>query len=188
MAKNSLTPEESALFRQAAGTVQPVVSDKADLRNLRKPKPYPKKQELTLEARLDYGITPDEGRLSIEDAVAHHVPGMQKSVLKKLRRGLFGIDAELDLHGLTSAQAKDRLLHFLQHCVEAGLRCVHIIHGKGYRSPDLQPVLKNDLNLWLRQHRDVLAFCTSPPRDGGAGAVYVLLRLAEKFGRDEALE
>jgi DNA-nicking Smr family endonuclease len=62
---------------------------------------------------------------------------------------------------------------------------VHIIHGKGYRSVDSHPVLKNDLNLWLRQHKDVQAFCSAPPKSGGTGAVFVLLRLSEKFTHDD---
>jgi DNA-nicking Smr family endonuclease len=66
--------------------------------------------------------------------------------------------------------------------VEDGCRCVQIVHGKGYNSPGNQPVLKNDINLWLRQHQDVLAFCSTPPKAGGTGALYVLLKLSDKFG------
>ena len=76
---------------------------------------------------------------------------------------------------------KNNLLHFLHDCAETGCRCVHIVHGKGYRSADNHPVLKNNLNLWLRQHKDVQAFCSAPPKDGGTGAVFVLLQLAEKY-------
>jgi DNA-nicking Smr family endonuclease len=62
------------------------------------------------------------------------------------------------------------------------------VHGKGYRSLDNQPVLKNNLNLWLRQHRDVQAFCSASPKDGGAGAVLVLLRLSEKYRQFDKFE
>jgi DNA-nicking Smr family endonuclease len=188
VAKKFPTAEDSELFRQSAGQVRPVASDKVILERLQKPKPYPKKQPIEMEHRLDANVSHDGENLSLEDSVAYHASGLQKHVLKKLRRGYYGVDAELDLHGLNSEQAKYRLLHFLHRCVEDGLRCVHIVHGKGYRSPDMQPVLKNNLNLWLRQHRDVLAFCTAPRRDGGAGAVYVLLRLAEKYGGQDDVD
>ncbi len=112
----------------------------------------------------------------MNQAVAYISPGLQKKVLSKLRQGFFDIDAELDLHGLNAHEARHLLSEFLTRCVVAELRCVHVIHGKGYRSPDNRPVLKNKLNLWLRQHDDVLAFCSSNPDDGGTGAVYVLLR------------
>lgn len=185
MAKKFPSAEDSDLFRQSAGVVRPIASDKAVLQNRPKPKPYPRKQAPDVEQRLDSRIAHSSENLSLEDRMLYYAPGLQKTVLKKLRCGYFGLDAELDLHGLSGDQAKYQLLHFLHLCVEEGLRCVHIIHGKGYRSPDNQPVLKNNLNLWLRQHRDVLAFCSAPRRDGGAGAVYVLLRLAEKYGDEE---
>ncbi|MGR8934687.1 MAG: Smr/MutS family protein [Gammaproteobacteria bacterium] len=185
MAKKFPSAEDSDLFRQSVGLVSPVVNDKAILQSRPKPKPYPRKHAPEVAQRLDSRITHSSENLSVEDRMLYCASGLQKTVLKKLRSGYFGLDAELDLHGLNSDQAKHCLLHFVHRCVEEGLRCIHIIHGKGYRSPDMQPVLKNDLNLWLRQHRDVLAFCSAPRRDGGAGAVYVLLRLAEKFGDDE---
>ncbi|MGD0958906.1 MAG: Smr/MutS family protein, partial [Methylomonas sp.] len=116
-----------------------------------------------------------------EDTLAFVAPGIQKSVLKKLRKGHFGLDAELDLHGLNSSDALKQLLSFLHHCLEDGCRCVLIVHGKGYHSPDNEPVLKNAINLWLRQHKDVQAFCSAPARAGGSGALLVLLRLSEKF-------
>lgn len=188
MVKKILSSEDSDLFRQAAGEVRPVISDKVVLQQRSKPKPYPKKRQPEVELRLDSRVMHDGENLSVEDRMLYHVVGIQKTVLKKLRSGYFGLDAELDLHGLTGEQAKYQLLHFLHRCVDEGRRCVHIIHGKGYRSPDMQPVLKNNLNLWLRQHCDVLAFCSAPLRDGGAGAVYVLLRLEEKYRDQEEVE
>ena len=122
-----------------------------------------------------------------EDKVAFIAPGLHKNVLKKLRKGHYGLDADIDLHGLSSREALPQLLGFLHHCVEDGCRCVHIVHGKGYHSTEKQPVLKNDINLWLRQHKDVLAFSSAPSRAGGAGAVFVLLRLSDKFAISEDL-
>jgi DNA-nicking Smr family endonuclease len=101
---------------------------------------------------------------------------MQHNVLRKLRRGQFSISAELDLHGLRVEEARQALSHFLYHCRVNKKRCVRIIHGKGYRSANNQAVLKSKVNHWLRQHDDVLAFCSARAQDGGTGALYVLLR------------
>ncbi len=101
--------------------------------------------------------------------------GVQKAVLKKLRNGKLDIDDTLDLHGLTAAQASAQLTAFLQECREFGHRHVVIIHGKGFRSTD-RAVIKPLVNRWLRQAGEVLAFSSAQPKDGGTGAVYVLLR------------
>ncbi|MCX7096906.1 MAG: Smr/MutS family protein [Methylococcales bacterium] len=177
MAKKTLTPEDRDLFRQTIGKVRAVNSDKVQLNEGIKPKPYPKPLAVDVEGHL-LSEAAEIGQVGLEDSLSFSMPGIQNSVLKKLRRGVFGVDAELDLHGLTSTEAKRQLLHFLHNCVGAGCRCVHIVHGKGYRSADNLPVLKNNLNLWLRQHKDVQAFCSAPAKDGGAGAVFVLLRQA----------
>jgi DNA-nicking Smr family endonuclease len=102
--------------------------------------------------------------------------GVQHQVLRRLRRGLFPIEDELDLHGLTQAVARDQLARFLALNRHAGRRCVRIIHGKGYRSGARGPILKIAVDLWLRRHLDVIAFTSARPIDGGTGAVYVLLR------------
>ncbi|MDP1772314.1 MAG: Smr/MutS family protein [Methylobacter sp.] len=181
MAKKNLTPEDSDLFRQTIGKVHAVKNDKVQLTADNKPRPYPKAQAVNLEGHLNATAEFDVEKLGIEDSVSYTAPGLQHNVLKKLRKGQFGLDAEIDLHGLNSNEAKRQLLHFLHYSVKNGCRCVHIVHGKGYRSEDNHPVLKNNLNLWLRQHQDVQAFCSAPPKDGGTGAVFVLLRLSEKY-------
>jgi DNA-nicking Smr family endonuclease len=103
-------------------------------------------------------------------------PGIQDRVVRELRRGHLEIGLELDLHGLTVRHAREDLNRFLEECHRRDIRCVRIIHGKGYGSEDKQPVLKRKLNLWLRQREDVLAFTSATRRDGGTGAAYVLLR------------
>ena len=182
MAKKKLTPEDINLFRQTIGKVHAVKSDKVLLTLDNKPKPYPKKaQAANVEEHLSGTAEFDIEQVGIEDSLSFISPGLQHNVLKKLRKGQFGLDAEIDLHGLNSNEAKRQLLHFLHDNVEEGCRCVHIVHGKGYRSNDNHPILKNNINLWLRQHKDVQAFCSAPPKDGGTGAVFVLLRLSEKY-------
>jgi DNA-nicking Smr family endonuclease len=177
--KKTLTPEDRDLFRHTIGNVRLVNSDKVLLHQKNKPKPYPKSL-ITQVDGLTASATTDIEKVGLEDSLSFIAPGLQNNVLKKLRRGYFGVDAEIDLHGLTSNEAKRQLLHFLHDCAGAACRCVRIVHGKGYGSADNHPVLKNNLNLWLRQHQDVQAFCSAAPRDGGTGAVFVLLRLTEK--------
>jgi DNA-nicking Smr family endonuclease len=106
----------------------------------------------------------------------YHRPGVQQSVLRKLRRGQFPLEDELDLHGLTVAQARERLAAFLARAGGQRLRCVRVIHGKGFSSPGMRPVLKPQVRYWLRQDERVLAYADAPPNAGGSGALYVLLR------------
>ena len=188
MAKKKLTSEDSDLFRHTIGKVRPVDNDKVLLNKDNKPKPYPKPQAVDSDDPFIVSAAIEFEKVGLEDSLSFTAPGLQNNVLKKLRRGFFGLDAEIDLHGLTSNTAKQQLLHFLHDCVDAGCRCVHIVHGKGYRSADNHPVLKNNLNLWLRLHPDVQAFCSAPPKNGGTGAVFVLLRLEEKYSRHDNTE
>ncbi|QSQ27329.1 Smr/MutS family protein [Pyxidicoccus parkwayensis] len=106
-------------------------------------------------------------------------PGIDRNLLRSLRRGDFSVQGRLDLHGMTAAQAKDAVERFLSDSRRAKKRCVLIVHGRGLNSKDQIPVLKDGLKQWLSQKRVgqmVLAFATARPQDGGAGAVYVLLR------------
>jgi len=102
--------------------------------------------------------------------------GIQQRTLKKLRRGEFSIEAELDLHGRTKLEAREAIIEFLYFCHSHSLRCVRIIHGKGHGSLGKRPILKQYVNHWLRQRDDILAFCSARQVDGGTGAIYVLLR------------
>ena len=102
--------------------------------------------------------------------------GLQQRVLRKLRRGQFAIEAELDLHGYIVPEAREALAVFLRDAQLTGKRCVRIIHGKGLGAEGRLPVLKIKVNSWLRQKDQVLAFCSTRPQDGGTGAVYVLLK------------
>ena len=102
--------------------------------------------------------------------------GPQHKLLRRLRRGELDVEARLDLHGCTLPEAGDRLAHFLQAASDSGRRCVLVVHGKGHRSEAGQGVLKSQVNQWLRNHPAVLAFSSAQPRDGGTGALYLLLR------------
>ena len=185
MSKKTLSKEDSALFRQSIGIVKKLESDNLLLTGAKKPIPYPKKDDSKNIKKFDNESNEGVEKLFQEDSMQFIAPAVQKNVLKKLRKGHFGLDASIDLHGLTRQEANQHLSKFLHFSIEDGYRCVHIIHGKGYRSPDNHPVLKNDINVWLRQHQEVLAFCSTPPKDGGTGAVFVLLKLSEKYREEE---
>jgi DNA-nicking Smr family endonuclease len=111
-----------------------------------------------------------------DEALSFQRAGVRTQVMRRLRRGLYPIDEELDLHGLSQTAARDLLAQFIAQSRDRGCRCVRIIHGKGYRSGARGPVLKTAVNLWLRRHLDVMAFVSARAMDGGAGAMYVLLR------------
>ncbi len=102
--------------------------------------------------------------------------GLQRRVLRRLRRGQYAVGAELDLHDMNASAARQSILDFLAASGARGLSCVKIIHGKGLRSKREGPVLKRLTDSLLRRRSEVLAFASAPPNDGGTGAVYVLLR------------
>ena len=114
------------------------------------------------------------------DLLAYRAPGLQDSVWRRLKRGSFRIGAELDLHGFNREHAQLAVIRFLADCQDRGLRCLRIIHGKGRGSPNSGPVIKALLDGWLRRRKDVLAFCSARPHDGGTGAVYVLLSASQR--------
>lgn len=188
MTNKKINKQDQDLFRLAIGDVTEIKSDKPHLNTNKKPSTRPRSQQVDYQEHLNRSISLDSDTLGLGDPLSFVAPGLQKNVLKKIRNGFFGIDAESDLHGLSRTQAQQQLLRFLHLSNQNGWRCVCIIHGKGYRSTDNQPILKNSVNQWLRQHRDVLAFCSAKPADGGTGAVYVLLKLSNKYDDQEPTE
>lgn len=123
-----------------------------------------------------------QGSFDIEDTdelLEGVAPGVDRNLLRSLKRGDFGPQAHLDLHGMNQVEAKEAVERFLTESRRAGKRCVRIVHGRGLNSRDQVPVLKARLKEWLGQKRigqGVLAFATARPQDGGLGALYVLLR------------
>lgn len=105
--------------------------------------------------------------------------GVDRRLLRRLRAGEFAHRSYLDVHGLTAAEARVAVDRFLARAHARGERCVLLIHGRGLNSKDQIPVLKNRITAWLARGswaRMVLAFTSARPCDGGAGALYVLLR------------
>ncbi len=102
--------------------------------------------------------------------------GMARHTLRKLRRGHWVVQDEVDLHGLNVSEAHTLLRVFLNDCVKRGTRCVRVVHGKGLRSKNREPVLKRKVAVWLMKRNEVLAFCQARQTEGGAGAMLVLLK------------
>ena len=117
-----------------------------------------------------------ESLLDTDDALSFRRRGVGVDVVRKLRRGVWVLQGELDLHGLRRDEARERLAAFLREAAKSGKRCVRVVHGKGLGSPGREPVLKGKVKSWLIQRSEVLAFTHARPADGGHGALIVLLR------------
>jgi len=113
--------------------------------------------------------------LDVDDLLSFRRPGIGPDVTRKLRRGDWSIQRQLDLHGLRRDEAREQLSFFIREAHKHGIRCVRVVHGKGLGSPGKAPVLKSRVLSWLVQKQEVLAFVQAKPADGGAGALVVLL-------------
>lgn len=117
-----------------------------------------------------------EALLDTDESLSYSAPGIGPDVLRRLRRGEWSVQDEIDLHGHRVDEAREALVAFLRESIKRGSRCVRVVHGKGLGSGNRGPVLKNAINRWLRKWDCVLAFVSTPQVDGGTGAVYVLLQ------------
>ncbi|MEQ8612529.1 MAG: Smr/MutS family protein [Gammaproteobacteria bacterium] len=172
-----ISDEDRALFRDAIGEITPIRKQRV-LPEKKRPVARPLQREAddhsVMVELLDSEFDPAE--LEMGDELLFLRPGIQKQALRKLRRGQFPVEAELDLHGMRVAEARAELAEFLKQCQRRARRCVRIIHGKGLGSKDKKPVIKNKLNNWLQQRDEVLAYCSARQIDGGTGAIYLLLK------------
>ncbi len=171
------------LFANAAGKVSKLadkhVSQHAAMLKKDPPAPVPRQQQRDDQAVMVESISDEfdvTTLLEVDDQMSFLRPGIGSDVLKKLRRGNWAIQAQLDLHGLRQDEARERLGEFLRACGKQGLRCLRIVHGKGLGSPGKAPVLKSRVQRWLVQKNEVLAFVQAKPAEGGAGALVVLLQ------------
>ncbi len=165
--KHKITPEERQLFRESIAKEIPTQAKKHALPSEEK---KPKQPE-------DYHLSEFESQATVSSnaVISYKDPSINSKIFSDLKMGKLSVQAELDLHGMIVDEAHDALQNFIHKAQQKRLRCVRIIHGKGHAAFD-QPILKNKVNNWLRQLHCVLAFCSATPRDGGTGAVYVLLR------------
>lgn len=171
-----ISRQDIELFRQAIGEVDKIENDGAELLTP-KPSPVPNQTIISEQNSLNQMANNpfDIPDIEIGDELYFRRSGVQQQIMRKLRRGQFAIESELDLHGMTVSVAKKELKDFLVYCQSTNRRCIRIIHGKGHGSVDKIPVLKNKLNKWLQNFDSILAFCSAPTHDGGTGAIYALI-------------
>lgn len=167
------------LFIKAAGAVQPLTDKRQALLKKEQPKPIPVQRERDEQAVLVEAISDEFDVSTLLDADEHmsfRRPGIGPDVTRKLRRGDWAIQREIDLHGLRTDEARGALGQFIRDARKHGIRCVRVVHGKGLGSPGKTPVLKSRVHSWLVQKKEVLAFVQAKPAEGGAGALIVLLQ------------
>ncbi len=169
--------EDDIDFSEAVGPVQPVKQPARD-RHRFKPPPVPVQHIQDERAVLDELLKPVPGEEWLEtgEEVRYLRPGLRKQILKRLRRGDYRIEDTIDLHHLNVEGARQTLQSYMDWVRREGLQCVKIIHGKGLRSRGHGPVLKNLTARFLRKQADVLAFVSPVEREGGTGAVLVLVQ------------
>ena len=174
-----LARREAGLFREATRDVAPLAVPPRAAPPANHPRPvalmHLRDEAEALASSLSDGVSA-ETLIDTDEALSYAREGIGPDILRKLRRGQWVIQAQLDLHGMTRDQARDEVARFLQHAVKEGKRCVRIVHGKGLGSKNRTSVLKIKVRNWLMQTDAVLAFTQARGADGGAGAVIVLLR------------
>lgn len=177
--KPPLADEDRLLFRATVGPVRELTQKHVDLHLPRPPRAarlrVPQSAVLSPVYEL-YSETDPHHPSTHGEALWFSRTGLQHGLLRKLRRGQCPIHGQLDLHGLTVPVAHAQVLNFLARHRAPRQSCVRIIHGKGHGSPQGRSILKHKVDQWLRQHDEVLAFCSAPMTDGGTGVTYVLLR------------
>lgn len=146
----------------------------------KRPKPKPRAHFRRLdEAEVledSLQLSPIDLEVEFGEELTYRRSGIQDAVMRRLRRGYYRVESELDLHGLTVPEAKSAMRDFLARAIARQYRCVRVIHGKGLGSGPRGPVIKQSVNVILRRTDAVVAFCTARPIDGGTGAIYVLLK------------
>jgi DNA-nicking Smr family endonuclease len=178
--KDSGSPvhDDLGLFRRLMGDAKPL--GKTATAPEQRPKVSPRArfarrdEREALRESLEADI--DETETGAGESLRFQRPSVGRRTMRKLARGSFSVQDEIDLHGMTVPEAKNALLDFVERCELRGYTCVCIVHGKGLGSGHRGPILKGKVNKWLRQWDKVLAFVSTRQVDGGTGAVYVLLR------------
>jgi DNA-nicking Smr family endonuclease len=177
-----LTQTDKALFAKACEDVRPLPQSAPPVHTPKKPHPVPlqslKDEAAALaqanEARFPSPMSWDLG-VDLEEDQSYLRKGANPDLLRKLRRGMWVTQGELDLHHHTQDEAHAALSDFLAIAEQREWRCVRIVHGKGLTSHRKEPVLRGKVRRWLQMRDDVMAFCEPKPNGGGSGAVLVLL-------------
>ncbi|MCX7627385.1 MAG: Smr/MutS family protein [Methylophilaceae bacterium] len=173
-----MADDDITLFREAVKDATPLKPTRL-YHAPEKPRPIPRQRliderQVLVDSLSDNYLPAHE--VESGEELLYLRAGHSPDILTKLRRGHWVIQEEIDLHGLLAEEARTQVADFLTRCKKRGIRCVRIIHGKGLRSKNREPVLKHKLKNWLIQRDDVIAYAQARPADGGGGAVIVLLK------------
>ncbi|NQZ30167.1 MAG: Smr/MutS family protein [Oceanospirillaceae bacterium] len=181
-AKPTTSDDEHDSFASAVGDIRPIPQEKANIRTKSSIKKRSDKSYHRQQATLDSISTADGlstesvNIVDSDQALLFASQGIQPKLLKRLQKGHIPWEQGIDLHGFTIDQARDQLSEFIQSCYHKHCHVALVIHGKAYSHTGSLPMLKSYCNDWLRQLPQVLAFCSAQAKDGGTGALYVLLR------------
>ncbi|MEN9843698.1 MAG: putative endonuclease SmrA [Pseudomonadota bacterium] len=173
-----LAQAEKDLFARTVGPVQALRPHNRSVHERPPVEPQALQRQKDEQAVMQEALSDEfdvESLLDTDDSLSYRRLGLGQDVIKKLRRGHWSLQGQIDLHGLRSDEARVALGHFLRDAHRLGWRCVRVVHGKGLGSPGRVPVLKSKVQRWLVQKNEVLAFVQARADDGGAGAVIVLL-------------
>lgn len=179
LAAHRKSEAEKNLFVRAAGDVKPLRHAARVVHAVDQPPPIPVQQQLDDQRVLHESLSDEfdaSTLLDVDDALSFRRPGVGVDVTRRLRKGHWSIQRELDLHGLRREDAREALAAFIRESHRKGIRCVRVVHGKGLGSPGKTPVLKGRVQSWLVQKQEVLAFVQARGDEGGAGALVVLLK------------
>ena len=169
---------ERNLFTRAVGKVAPIANQERVWSPPQRPSTRPLQQDLDNEAVMHESMSDDfdiSTLLDADDQLSFRRPGIGTDITRKLRKGEWSIQGQIDLHGLRSDEARNAMGQFIRDAKRMGWRCVRVVHGKGLGSPGKEPVLKSKVQRWLVQKKEVLAFVQAKPSDGGGGALLVLM-------------
>jgi DNA-nicking Smr family endonuclease len=174
-----IAEREANLFRSSIGEVAPLTPPNKAQLDPPRPEPIARQHLADEQAALQESLSDEfspESLMDTDETLSYARSGIGSDTLRKLRRGHWVIQSQLDLHGMRSDEAREALAEYLRTAGKRGLRCVRVIHGKGLGSINKEPVLKSKVRNWLAQKEEVIAFCQARAADGGAGALIVLLK------------
>ena len=175
-------PDDLAAFHAAVAGSTPLRAGDRIVLEPPKPKPRPRQREMDEAAAMAeslHGPLHIDDWLDLGDADSFLRPGLPRSVLRDLRSGRWVMQGHVDLHGMNRHEAHEQVNRLLAEALLAGKRCLRIVHGRGLGSPGREGILRQLVKSWLGRRKEVLAFCHAPPRDGGDGALWVLLKASK---------
>ncbi len=181
-AKPDLESEDLDCFSEAIQGVKPNKQDKIGRNSTIRltknaDKAYHREQATVDTSQISDGLSTESVDIVESDqALLFAAPGIQLNVIKRLKKGHIPWEQGIDLHGFSIDEARDQLSNFIRSCYYQGCQTVLVVHGKAYSQSGSLPLLKSYTNDWLRQLPEVLAFSSAQAKDGGAGALYVLLK------------